>query len=348
MAETMMTAALSYAVRGWHVFPLHHMVNQKCSCGEDCGTPAKHPRYHRADLPSGHNSATTDQDLIRRWWARWPQANIGIAAGFVSGIVVIDIDPRNGGDLSLEDLEAEHGKFPATVESQTGGGGRHLIYQHPGGHLRCGTDFLGPGIDIKADGGYIVAPPSIHASGKCYEWEVSSHPDQMPLASLPEWIPLEDATEEDPETGKRRSMDDYTGDRPGDDYNRRVTRQEVRELLYEQGARLVHTIADVDYFCRPGKQGRAYSGTLGHLGGNRLRTFSPNWPLLPPKRGGYQPFAIYAILKHSSDFKAARHALAEQGYGRNHQPTASVNGGPAPDGEAEQNSPPQEDESLHD
>jgi hypothetical protein len=208
--RSLLRFALTYAELGWHVFPLHTPTAHGCSCGKpNCGEQAgKHPRYHDGHLEHGHNSATRDPELIERWWKRWPDANIGIATG---SFVVIDVDPRNGGHLTFDDLETEHGKFPPTVESLTGGGGRHLFYQAPGGTLRCGTEALGPGVDIKAVGGYIVAPPSLHASGRRYEWEASSHPDDIPLAALPEWIPLEDDTEEDPETGKRRSMDDYTG-----------------------------------------------------------------------------------------------------------------------------------------
>jgi len=311
----MLEAALAYAAFGWRVFPLHHPVGSGCSCGKaGCGNVGKHPRYHDHDLAHGHNSASADPEQIARWWRRWPQANIGLA---IDDMVIVDVDPRNGGHLTFDDLEAEHGKFPSTIESLTGGGGRHLFYQDPGDSLHCATDALGPGVDIKTCGGYVVLPPSLHASGQRYEWEASSHPSDTPLAALPEWVPVEDQTEDDPETGQRRSMDDYTGSRVGDEYNRKITRAEVRALLTEQGARLVHSANGVDYFCRPGKVGKSYSGTLGHLPGNRLRSFTPNWPMFPPKKGGYQPFAIYTYLKHQGDFKAALKALADLGYGRN-------------------------------
>jgi len=125
----LLTTALAYAQRGWRVFPLHTLTTDGCSCGkETCGDQAgKHPRYHHDDLAHGHNNATRDPDLIQRWWTRWPDANIGVATGQISGFVVIDVDPRNGGQLTLDDLEVEHGKFPPTVESLTGGGGRHRV-----------------------------------------------------------------------------------------------------------------------------------------------------------------------------------------------------------------------------
>ena len=101
-------SALNCAERGWFIIPLYHPIGQRCSCGKDCGKDiGKHPRIK--DWP---NTATRDPDLIRRWWTQWPEANIGILTGVKSGLVVIDIDPRNGGHLTVDDLETEHGKFP--------------------------------------------------------------------------------------------------------------------------------------------------------------------------------------------------------------------------------------------
>jgi hypothetical protein len=172
-------AALAYAARGWPVFPLHAPDERgRCSCGDAaCGDVGKHPR-----TAHGFKDATTDPEAIRRWWARWPDANIGLPAE-AAGLAVLDIDPRHGGDDSRAAFEAEHGALPATVESLTGGGGRHLCFRHPGG--RVASRAIAPGLDIKADGGYIVAPPSRHASGRRYAWEVSSHPEDVPLAPLP-------------------------------------------------------------------------------------------------------------------------------------------------------------------
>jgi putative DNA primase/helicase len=124
--------------------------------------------------------------VIRQSWARWPYANVGIATGRDSGLVVVDVDPRNGGEDSLLALERKSGELPQTVEALTGGGGRHILFAHPGRHIKNGQ--LAQGVDIKADGGYIVVPPSIHASGRPYAWETCSHPDDVALAPLPEWI----------------------------------------------------------------------------------------------------------------------------------------------------------------
>jgi Bifunctional DNA primase/polymerase, N-terminal/Primase C terminal 1 (PriCT-1) len=179
-----LVAALAYARRGWPIFPLHTPTNGHCTCGKpDCKNIGKHPR-----TPQGLKDASTDEAMVRHWWTRWPQANLGGLTGATSGVIVLDVDPRHGGNISLEDLEAAHGKLPDTVESQTGGG-RHVFFKHPGVPIRNDAGKkLGPGLDIRGDGGYIVLPPSLHASGRQYEWEVSSHPDDVPLAPMPPWL----------------------------------------------------------------------------------------------------------------------------------------------------------------
>jgi putative DNA primase/helicase len=335
LSDPLLLAALAYARRGWAVFPLHHPVNDRCSCGEpDCGNVAKHPRYHKADLQHGLKDATTDLEQIRRWWTRWPQANIGVVTGAISGLVVLDIDPRNGGHLSLEDLQAEHSKLPHTIESQTGGGGRHLFFKHPGGKVRSGSDKLGPGLDLKADGGYIVAPPSLHASGLQYVWEASSVPGGCVLAAVPAWFPLydphtshvlDDQAEADA-AGAHETV--HTEGSPGDDYNRRVEQGVVRAKLERCGWRVVERRGEVEYLCRPGKEGRGWSATLGHVAPKVLYVFTSSAPPFTANRA-YRPFSVYGLLEHGGDFKKAARFLAECGYGRNgHRPTTSA---PEPD-----------------
>jgi len=80
--------------------------------------------------------ATTDAEQIRRWWSEWPTANVGIATGRESGLVVLDVDADKGGELSLETLCANGNALPNTVETITGGGGRHIWFSHPGGVIR--------------------------------------------------------------------------------------------------------------------------------------------------------------------------------------------------------------------
>jgi hypothetical protein len=118
----------------------------------------------------------------------WPHANIGIATGAVSGLVVLDNDSYKGGDESLSALECTYQPLPETVQQLTGGGGVHYCFAHPGTPVKNGVETLGAGLDIKGDGGYIVVPPSLHASGKRYAWELSHHPDEMALAPMPAWL----------------------------------------------------------------------------------------------------------------------------------------------------------------
>lgn len=145
---------------------------------------------HRDKSPftkNGFKDATRDFTQIQTWWSHWPNANIGIATG-ESGIVVLDVDPRHCGDQALEGLEAQHGKLPLTPEVLTGGGGRHLYFKSPEGLVLSSNGKAGPGLDFKASGGYVIAPPSIHESGREYTWEHSARIDEVELADLPGWL----------------------------------------------------------------------------------------------------------------------------------------------------------------
>ena len=179
------TTALEYAARDWPVLPLHSIRHGNCTCDRaDCGSPGKHPRTQH-----GLKDASTDIEIIHRWWRRWPDSNIGIVTGAASGFIVLDVDPRNGGDMALGELLAEHDPLPETAEAITGGGGRHILFRHPGGMVRNDNQGkLGSGLDVKGDGGFIVAVPSLDASGKRYEWETSSGPADIPLADCPAWL----------------------------------------------------------------------------------------------------------------------------------------------------------------
>ena len=184
-----LAAILNYAIGfRWHILPLWGThANGGCTCGTaDCASPGKHPV---GDLvPHGLKQATSDAEIIRNWFEIRRNANVGIATGAVSGFFVLDIDPRHGGDLTLENLEAEHGPLPHTVEQLTGGGGRHLLFKHPGRRVPTRNESLGPGLDVKGDGGYIVVEPSNHVSGGHYAWELSSHPNNVPIAEAPAWL----------------------------------------------------------------------------------------------------------------------------------------------------------------
>jgi putative DNA primase/helicase len=114
--------------------------------------------------------ATVDVDQIRRWWRTWPTANIAIATGAQSGIIVLDTDPRHGGDWAIIDVVEQHGPIDYVAHAITGGNGDHYYLRHPGGRVLNGSNVLGPGLDIRGDGGYVIAPPSLHESGARYAW----------------------------------------------------------------------------------------------------------------------------------------------------------------------------------
>ena len=172
--------ALSYAKLWWPVFPVHSIVNGVCTCrkGARCPNPGKHPRTR-----NGVKAATTDQKRIRRWWTKHPESNIGVPAGEASGLVVLDLD--DGGQQSLQELIERLGELPPCPTARTGGGGFHLLFGHPG---RAVPNRIGlvEGIDVRADGGYIVAPESDHISGGVYRWAVppTSKPPELPTAWL--------------------------------------------------------------------------------------------------------------------------------------------------------------------
>jgi len=173
-ARSALNYALRYALLGWHVLPL---------------TPGTKKPLGRL-VRNGFHDATTDADQIRSWWASEPTANIGIALKG-SGLVAVDIDPRNGGMETMERLEAQHGPIVSDVLAYTGGGGEHRVFaaalvEHLPGKL-------GPGVDLKADG-YIAVEPSFAPLAepphtRPYVWETSSDPlDGVVPSTLPAWI----------------------------------------------------------------------------------------------------------------------------------------------------------------
>jgi len=177
-----------YQRLGWRVFPVARLIRGddgglRCSCasGAACDAPGKHPMF---------KGWREDDASVTRWWgaAVFAKPNIGIVTGAESDLVVLDVDPRAGGDHTLAELEARHGRLPDTVCFVTGGGGWHLLFAHPGEFIKSGAGRLGPGLDVKADGGLIVAPPSRHRSGRRYQIDPAHHPADVPLAPLPEWL----------------------------------------------------------------------------------------------------------------------------------------------------------------
>lgn len=162
--------AMASAARGWLIFPL---------------APRSKKPLHDSH---GFKDATSDLAQIAVWWAACPDANIGIATGAASGFFVLDVDPRAGGDRSLDELERRHGELPVTVNVGTGGGGTHYYFLMPDFDLRNSSGKLAAGLDIKANGGYVVGAGSVHPDGGSYDYLAGRGPTEIALAAAPPWL----------------------------------------------------------------------------------------------------------------------------------------------------------------
>jgi len=179
--EAILDAALVYARRGWPVFPLHAPRGAGCSCGKpSCTDIGKHPR-----ITGWPDAAATDEAQIRDWWERrWPEANVGIPTGPRSGILVVDHD-ADADAGTLETWQMEHGLLLPGPVCLTGGGGTQFYLSWPtGAEIRNSVKAIAPDIDIRGIGGFAVAPPSLHRSGRRYAW----HDDLAVLPPAPAWL----------------------------------------------------------------------------------------------------------------------------------------------------------------
>lgn len=178
----LLQAALGYAKRGWRVMPLHGISGGQCTClKRGCGSAGKHPQTRH-----GRKDATNDQSTIIQWWATWPTANVGIATGPESGFFMLGPDGQAGID-ALADLQRLHEQLPRTPLLRSGGGGQHYYFAWPDeGDIKTGANVHGLPIDVRGAGGLVVAPPSMHASGNSYFWEIT--PDEVQLAAAPAWL----------------------------------------------------------------------------------------------------------------------------------------------------------------
>jgi hypothetical protein len=169
----LLTAALGYVAHGKPVFPCRGKV----------------PALPKREGGRGYLDATTDPDTIRQMWRRFPGANIGLRTGQASGWAVLDVDPDSGGLASLTDIEARLGVLPGTLMQISGRDGLHMVYRHRAG-LGIGSKVWGPGLDLRGEGGYIVAAPSVHPeTGHAYRWSGNgtfTHPvADWPAKQLP-------------------------------------------------------------------------------------------------------------------------------------------------------------------
>jgi putative DNA primase/helicase len=255
----LLEAALRYAARGWPVFPLWP------------GTKKPVPE-------NGLHAGTTKVDQIQRWWKTMPTANIGVCCGIRADMWVVDLDCKPGaanGLETLDGLEQTHGQLPITLAQTTPSGGRHLLFRWPDGGERIRnngkTRRIGPGIDTRGQGGYIVAPPSV-IDGNFYDWDE----EDMPLAMAPPWL-LELVMKE-PEAAPLSSMAETAGAPsmvPGelDAYTRKALADEVATVasavMGSQRDTLNRAAFSLGGLVAKGKLGRgqAKAALLGAVGG---------------------------------------------------------------------------------
>jgi len=168
---TPLDQALAYLERGWAVFP----------CRWDGG-----PRLRKTPLTrNGFKDASRDPKAVRLWWARWPAALIGLPTGEASGVVALDIDVKrseaNGFD-SLEDLG--HSILPETPMAHTESGGLHVYFRYPDRDVRNSAGRIAPGLDVRANGGYVIVP----SPDSGYSWDSVWNYDTAEPLVAPDWL----------------------------------------------------------------------------------------------------------------------------------------------------------------
>lgn len=177
-------AALWWASKGYRVLPLHSVTDDlKCTCGvADCKSPGKHP--HADLMPHWNRDATTDAGLICAWFNEHYWLNYGVVT---AGLLVVDVDPRNGGSDTWAELTGTPTRpLISTWQVRTGGNGLHVIFSNPTG---VPSGKLDNGVEIKGGpGGYIVGVMCKHASGKIYDWVQQQSPGDAALAYPPDWL----------------------------------------------------------------------------------------------------------------------------------------------------------------
>lgn len=186
--QALRTAALSLTERGLLIIPLHsvrvHGEHHVCTCGAGpaCRSPGKHPRTR-----NGLDDATRDHKIVERVWGQWPDSNIGIRTGIESRVLVLDFD-------DLQQLPEKLRQFvqdqdPGTWRVTTGRGGKHVFFRYDGEDGIQSRTGVWPKVDVRADRGYVVAPPSVHASGSRYVWDPGCCPMSLDRpALLPDWL----------------------------------------------------------------------------------------------------------------------------------------------------------------
>lgn len=294
--------ALAYAAAGWRVVPI--------------GQGQKHP-----DLPAWQDAATTDPATITRWYLERPGRGVGVATGDASGVFVLDVDIAEGkaGDETLAELERTYGTLPDTSEVITGSGGRHLYFRHPEGlDLTNSAGKLGPGLDIRANGGQVLAPPTVHPlTGRAYEWDAACHPVVDPPGWLLALLAEPERTHNDSDNvGPRPRFEQAVTARDRFNLNPQADVEVARMLVAAGWAEGRPDKDGVRYFTRPGKRlGEGHGATLNGVAPGVLNVFTDGDPRFQANRT-YDPFDVLRLLVHGGDQTATDAQLVELGWGQ--------------------------------
>ena len=267
---TLLEAALDYANSGWYVLPVK--PNSKAPATEH-----------------GINDATLDNNQIRKWWTENPHYNIGIATG-KSNLVVIDLDPRNGFDMTtLNDWLA--GNFTRTVSTPQNG--VHLYYRDPGVDLKGKA---GAGVDVQHGNKYVLAPPSrVDGVYTGHVFGVEELPAKiLDKIKRPHYKPTNFV-----------KIQDELDDRPGSQFNRTA---DWKAILEPHGWSFLYNDGDEGYWCRPGKSGEV-SATTNYLGTGLMYVFTTSTEFESDK--AYTPFSAYTILNYGGDYSEAARSLTD-------------------------------------
>ncbi len=275
----MIEHALYYASLGWPVIPLR-------------------PGMKVPATSNGSKDATTDEFAVRELWSD-PEYNVGVVMNQDSGMLALDIDPRNGGTEGFAAL-CTQGEFPQTYTVATPTGGTHYYFRHPGVKL-FGKLKLYPGIDVQAGGKYVVAPPSVHPDGGRYELAANYE-----VAELPVWLRDILVRPAQPGHAKDAVEVDPNDDRPGAVFNREKTWADVLEP-----AGWVLDSEDYDgeqFWRRPGKD-EGWSASTGYNGTDLLWMFTSSTEFEPDT--SYTKFGAHALLNYDGDYSEAGKDLAD-------------------------------------
>lgn len=322
-------AAVRYARNGWAVFPLRRDKTPFASCPrcaryQDGKRITLHPSgqcVHGLNrVCHGLLAAVADVDMVTAWW-RGPYRGANIGARVPTGLFVLDVDPRAGGDQHLAELEQTHGPLPPspTVLSGRGDGGRHHYLQHPGG--KVSQTRLPKGVEIKTSSGYVLLPPSTHpATGKPYMW-VQPVPQPPPAPAwlldllLPAAAPKPTARPWRPSSNGAGSAGTarFSVTAIADAFNATAS---WADILVPHGWACLDHNPDTDgaAWRHPAATSRV-SATVRH---GCLFVYTPNTPLPQTAAGdprGVTRFRAHVLLNHAGDYQAAARDLAERGYG---------------------------------